>query len=86
VEIVLDEHADVPRIPTSALLEGNKVLVLREDVLAEEQVELGLRNWKYAELSSGLEIGDRVVTSLDRVEVKSGARAVIAKEAAEPAS
>ena len=53
------------------------------DFLEEERVELGLRNWKYAEISAGLEIGDLVVKSLDHVDVKAGARAVIAEEATE---
>jgi HlyD family secretion protein len=83
VEVVLEERSNVPRIPTSALMEGNKVLVLRGEMLEEERVELGLRNWKYAEISAGLEVGDLVVKSLDHVDVKAGARAVIAEEATE---
>ncbi len=85
VEVVLERRDDVLRIPTSALLEGNRVLVLSEDHLEERLVELGLRNWQYAELTSGLAAGDNVVTSLDRVETTAGARAVLASEVADSA-
>jgi HlyD family secretion protein len=76
VEIVLEERTNVLRVPTSALLEGNRVLVLNAHMLEERAVELGLRNWEYAELTSGLSSGERVVVSLDRVEVKAGVPAV----------
>ncbi len=80
VEIILTVRADVLRIPTSTLIEGQKVLVLADGVLAERQVEAGLRNWDFTEILSGLDAGDRVVTSLDRTEVIAGAEAVEEEE------
>jgi HlyD family secretion protein len=77
VEVVLEMRSDVRRIPTSALLEGRRVLVLVDGVLEERPVELGLRNWDYAEVRGGLDAGDHVVISLDRIEVKAGAQAVV---------
>jgi HlyD family secretion protein len=74
VEVVLEVRDEVLRIPTSALLEGNRVLVAKNGRLVEQSVEIGLKNWDYAEVRSGLEPGQRVVTSLDRVEVEAGAR------------
>ncbi len=76
VEIILSVRDDVLRIPTSTLIEGSRVLVLEDGVLAERQVETGLRNWDFTEILSGLETGARVVTSLDRTEVTAGAEAV----------
>ena len=67
----------VLRIPTAALLEGNRVLVPNDGRLAERTVEIGLKNWDYAEVRGGLEAGQLVVTSLDRVEVQPGARVVV---------
>ena len=40
--------------------------------LVEREIETGLRNWDYVEVQSGLEEGEVVVTSLDRVEVEDG--------------
>jgi len=76
VEIVLSSSGQVLRIPTAALLPGNRVLLLGADgVLHERRIETGLANWEFTEVRSGLARGDRVVTSLERQGVKAGARA-----------
>ena len=78
LEIVLARHGDVLRIPTGAVLEGSKVLVLTSaGVLEERSFEAGLTNWQFTEVASGLEEGERVVTSVDREGVEPGARAVV---------
>ncbi len=74
VEVVVDVRERALRIPAPALLEGNRVLVARNGRLAEQFVEVGLKNWDYAQVTSGLEAGDLVVVSLDRVGVRAGAR------------
>ena len=88
VEVVLDAREDVLRLPTSCFLEGNRILALEDGVLVEKELEIGLRNWQWTEVLSGLQPGTRVVSSLDRAEVKSGARAieVRANEAGRPQS
>ncbi|TSA16642.1 MAG: efflux RND transporter periplasmic adaptor subunit [Betaproteobacteria bacterium] len=84
IEIVLGGHDDVVRIPTPALMPGNRALVLGTDgLLQERRIETGLANWEYTEVKSGLSKGDQVVTSLEREGVKAGARAVADKSAAE---
>ncbi len=80
LEIILDAHADVLRIPSYALLEGNRVLVVNGNELVSRDVEIGLKNWSFTEIESGLDAGDRVVVSLDRAEVKAGARVRITSE------
>jgi HlyD family secretion protein len=75
-EVVLENRQDVLRVPSSALLGDASVLVLRDGELVEVDVELGLRNWKFAEVTRGLEMGDQIVVALDRVEIKAGIRAV----------
>ena len=77
VEVILSARDDVLRVPTQALLEGGRVLVLEHDRLVERALQTGLRNWDMTEVASGLAVGDRVVTSLDRPEVKAGARAKV---------
>jgi HlyD family secretion protein len=74
-EVILSAREDVLRVPTSALLEGSRVLVLEGGRLVERTVTLGLRNWDFTEVKSGLEPGTRVVVSLDRPEIKAGVRA-----------
>ena len=58
----------------SALLEGGRVLVAGADgKLEERKIKTGLANWEFTEVTEGLNAGDRVVTSLERVGVKAGA-------------
>jgi len=74
VEIVHASRENVLRIPTQALLEGNRVLYYRPDdgVLEARVVTPGLSNWEYTEITSGLGEGDRFVMSLDMAGVKAG--------------
>jgi len=84
VEIVYDVHAQVLHVPTQTLMEGNRVLLYGSNgVLEERKVTTGLSNWEYAEVVSGLEEGDQVVSSLDRAGVKAGIR--VEPEASKPA-
>ena len=73
VEVVLEARDPVLRLPTSALLEGNRALVARDGRLVEQTVRVGLRNWDWVEILEGLSAEQAVVISLDRVEVKAGA-------------
>jgi HlyD family secretion protein len=76
VEIVLEHHDNVLRVPTSALLEGGRVLRYRPDSgrLEERTLKTGVANWEYTEVLQGLSAGDRIVLSLEREGVKAGAR------------
>ena len=47
-----------------------------DGTLAERRLTTGLANWEYTEVVSGLAAGERVVSSLERVGVKAGARYV----------
>ena len=77
VEVILDTHENVLRTPSSALLSGDKVLRLNGRTLEERKVDVGLKNWDVTEIKAGLAEGDRVVVSLDRPEVKDGARVTV---------
>lgn len=81
VEIILDSRENVLRVPTYALLENNRVLVVENSKLVERKVTTGLHNWTFTEIASGLGAGERVVISLDRPEVKAGARVAVQQEA-----
>jgi HlyD family secretion protein len=85
VEVILAAKDGVLRVPTSALMEGNRVLVVEDDRLVEKTVTTGLRNWEFVEVTGGLSAGERVTVSLDRIEVRAGARVRIAGEAPGPA-
>ena len=78
IEVILAVRDDVVRVPTSALLEGGRVLVANADgKLEERQIKTGLANWKFTEITEGLKAGERVVTSLERAGVKAGVAYVV---------
>ncbi len=78
VEVVLALRDKVVRVPTSALQEGNRVLLAGADgVLQERKVKTGLANWEFTEVLEGLATGDKVVVSLEREGVKPGAAFVV---------
>jgi HlyD family secretion protein len=79
VEVVLQKQANVLRIPAYALLEGSRVMLARNDRVEARGVVPGLKNWEFVEVREGLQEGFVVIVSLDREEVRPGARIRIAE-------
>jgi HlyD family secretion protein len=81
VEIILDVHENTLRIPTEAVLEGNRVLVYLPDtkLIKERTFKSGISNWYYTEVISGLKPDELVVVNVDRVGMKDGAKAVLSE-------
>ncbi|MGE5833270.1 MAG: efflux RND transporter periplasmic adaptor subunit [Acidobacteriota bacterium] len=77
VVVILETHDDVVRLPTSAILQGGRVLVVRDGLLVAVPVRTGLSNWEFTEIADGVRSGDSVVISLDRPEIREGARVSI---------
>jgi len=75
VEVILDTRKHVLRIPTEALLEGNRVYVYdaSDHTISDTPVKVGLSNWQYTEITGGLQDGQEIVTSIDREGLKDGA-------------
>jgi len=82
VEVVLETRADVFRVPTESVLEGPRVFVfdVRTGMLAERKLKVGISNWTYTEIISGLHDGESVVTTVDRPGLADGVAAVTMKE------
>jgi HlyD family secretion protein len=80
VEVILNAHDGVLRIPSYALLEGSRVLVVQNGRLVARSVKSGLKNWQFAEITGGLSAGDAVAVSLDRPDVKESAHVKITAE------
>lgn len=76
IEVVLETRDDRLRIPTEALLEGERVLVLDDGVLASRDVEPGIANSQFTEVTRGLDAGEQVVLSVSREGVRPGVTAV----------
>jgi len=67
IEVIIQQHADVLRVPTETLLQNNRVLRYDDDsgTLQAVQLKTGLGNWTWTEAVEGLEAGDRILRSLD---------------------
>lgn len=74
-EVVLGVRKDVLRVPTEAVLEGNRVYVYDPEsgLISERTIGTGLSNWQYTEVTKGLTSGELVVTSIDRPGLGPGA-------------
>lgn len=85
VDVILDRHEGVTRLPAEALIDGKAVLVRdpASGKLARREVKTGIANWNWVEVLDGLREGEQVVTSLDRAGVADGA--VVQSDAGAPA-
>lgn len=81
IEVILESREAPLRIPSHAVNESGKVLLVQGGTLMERAVRIGIKGWEFAEVTDGLAKGDAVVVSLDRAEIKAGARVRVAGEA-----
>ena len=75
VEAIIEQRANVLRVPTQAIQQDGSVLVLgRGDKLETRKLKTGLANWAFTEIVSGLNAGDRVLLTFDDENVKAGVK------------
>ena len=79
IDVILDRHEEVLRIPSELLLDDETVWLFdpAAGVIRKTPVDIGLRNWNFIEVTGGLNAGDQVVSSLDVEGLEDGARAII---------
>ncbi len=84
MEIILETRADTLRIPTELILDNGFVLVVNDSGYLEKRaVTLGIANWRYTEVLSGLAEGDQVVANIGITGVVAGAPASVVAGAAD---
>ena len=83
VEIILATRPDTLKIPTEAVLDGNRVFVYAADekTVHEVKIKTGLANWAFTEVTSGLKEGQSVVVNVDKPGLKDGVAATVAEAA-----
>ncbi len=84
VEIILAVKKAVLRVPPSTLFEGQKVFVVENGRLAIRSVDIGMRNWDFVEVLSGLSEHDQIVTSLDQEGLEEGLQVVVRSSSDKP--
>lgn len=75
VEVILDSRDSVLRIPSAVIHDRNRVFVYdaATGVIRDVEIGVGISNWEFTEIVSGLGEGDRVVSTVDREGVEDGA-------------
>jgi HlyD family secretion protein len=74
IEVLLTSKPQAIRIPAEAVMENNRVLLIKQDGLLEERTfKPGLSNWNTVEVISGLDVGDKIVKSIGQEGVVAGA-------------
>lgn len=82
VEIILDSRPKTLRIPTHAILDSKKVYIYQPENrrIKERTIQIGISNWEYTEVISGLTSGELVVINVDRDGIEDDAPAIELKE------
>jgi HlyD family secretion protein len=74
IEVLLTSKPQAIRIPAEAVMENNRVLLVKADGLLEARAfKPGLSNWNTVEVVSGLNIGDKIVRAIGQDGVVAGA-------------
>jgi len=73
VEILLQQHPDVVRVPTEAVRDDSVFVRAADGTLSLRPVTTGLTNWRFTEITGGLRDGEVIVLSRDRDGVVDGA-------------
>ena len=72
VEVVLERHESVLRIPTEVLLDNDAVFVLSDGKALKRRLKIGLRNWQFTEVLEGIAKGDQIIINLDAEGLHEG--------------
>jgi HlyD family secretion protein len=78
IDILLETHKDVLRVPTEAVMENDQVYRYnrKTGTLELVTIEVGLRNWNFTEVTGKLQAGDEIVLSLDVPGLVDGLKVV----------
>jgi len=63
-EIVIDEHKDVPVLPFYAITPNHDkeyAFIVKKGKIHRRQIETGLVNGKWKEVTKGIQVGDKIV-------------------------
>lgn len=76
IEVVLESEPDVLRIPTDVIIDQEFVYVLAADNrVSKKKLVIGLSNWEFTQVISGLSQSDQVVSSVGIKGLTEGALA-----------
>lgn len=78
--IIVKQHNSVLRIPTQYLAADNQISIVNPHGEVEiRQLDIGLQNWTWTEVTGGLNKGDLIITSSHTPKLQPGDQVVIVK-------
>jgi HlyD family secretion protein len=80
MEVILQAKKSALRVPTELIVDEKFVLMVDENYLVQQrEIELGLANWHFSEVLSGLEDGDFIIGNIGVKGIVTGAEVVVAQ-------
>ncbi len=81
IEVLIEAREDVLRVPSEAIFDGKKLFVYDPTTaqLSTREIEVGISNWEFSEITAGVAAAEVIVLSTGRAGVEEGA-VVIAEE------
>jgi HlyD family secretion protein len=68
------------RLPSDLIIDNSYVLLLNKDNIIERRpVKIGISNWKFTEIISGLSNKDDIVASVGKAGIEAGVFAIKAE-------
>jgi HlyD family secretion protein len=83
IEAIIEVRQDVVRVPTEAVMEGQRVFVFlpAKGKVAIRNIQTGLSNWDWTQVTEGLSPNEQVVVNVDNPDLKNGSEVVLLEEA-----
>lgn len=72
VEIITERKENVLMVPTNAISSDGNVFLIERGKIRIRKIKTGLKNWAYTEVCEGLEEGEIIVSTLERIDLKEG--------------
>lgn len=80
VTIIVDSHENVVRVPSESIIRQEYVYVVSDGRARRRPVEVGIGNWEFTEILSGLDETDLLVTSVSVSGLDDGVQVNVVEE------
>lgn len=74
IEVITAKSENTLRIPTELLLEGAHVMTVVDGVATQQEVGVGLNNWTWTEITSGLDASSQLINEPGQAGLEAGSK------------